>query len=300
METKTQFTKAYGVEKGYLQDKIVYLKPIPRGNKMISDPKHSGYFMWEGASKQFCLMTNKYGMLINPFKSEDEELFFSEILDIDLNIYKKEDNFWHDFYVKITKDFNLMSTGIPFNLSDPMDNLRVRILKQQREVADTWEERFNHIEYKFALVEDDHEELVQNKEMDTMEAIFTYWGEIKSSVKKMRDFLSIYWMTKRTTKEVPLDATKEFLTTEIKKLIDSDKEGVYNVITDSNLQLKLFIAKGIRAGAIVKEGVGTYYTTGNVDNKYSLEEFIGHVKFLKESTDPIYLKIEAQINSQKV
>jgi len=292
-------TVEYGISKGYLQKKKLYLKPIPRGNKMISDPKHSGYFMWEGASKHFCLLANKYGMLINPFSSEDEERFFSEILDIDLNIYKKDTNFWHDFYVKITKDHNLMANGIPYDLSDPMDNIRIRILKQQKEVAPSWEERFSHIEYRFAFVEEDYEEIVHNKEMDMMETIWTYWGEVKSSVKKMRDFLAIYWMTKRTLKDVPADATKEFLTSEIKKLIDSDKEGVYAVINDPDLQVKNFIAKGIRVGAIMKEGVGTYYTVGNEDSKYNLAEFIAHIKFLKDSTDPIYLKMEAQINTQK-
>lgn len=299
METKTIATRESGLKDGYLQNKIVNLKPIPRGNKMITDPAHSGYFMWEGASKQFCLVTNKYGMLLNPFKNEDEERFFSQILDIDLNIYKKQNNFWHTFYVKISKDHKLMSSGVSFDLSDPMDNVRVRILKQQKEVAPSWEERFDRIEYKFALVDEGHEEIVQNMELDMMEEIFTYWGEIKSSVKKMRDFLSVYWMTKKTTKEVPADATKEFLTSEIKKIIDGDKSGIHSIIKNEDLQTKLFISRGVRAGAIIKEGVGTYYTTGNEDQKYALTEFIEHIKFLKDSTDPIYLKIEAQINSQK-
>ena len=299
METKTIATREYGIEKGYLQNKIVRLKPIPRGNRMITDPSHSGYFMWEGASKQFCLMTNSYGVLINPFSSEAEEKFFSEILDLDLNTYKKKDNFWHTFYVKITKDHTLMSQGISFDLSEPMDNIRYRVLKQQKEVAPSWDDRFNRIEYKFALVDEDYEEVVQNQELDMMEEIFTYWGEIKSSVKKLRDFLTIYWMTKKTTKEVPLDSTKEFLTSEVKKIIDSDKTTMYEIIKDKNLPIKLFIARGMRAGAIVKEGIGTYYTVGSEEQKYSLSEFIDHVKFLKDSTDPIYLKIEAQINSQK-
>jgi hypothetical protein len=96
-----------------------------------------------------------------------------------------------------------------------------------------------------------------------------------------------------------LDSTKEFLTSEVKKIIDSDKTTMYEIIKDKNLPIKLFIARGIRAGAIVKEGIGTYYTVGSEEQKYSLSEFIDHIKFLKDSTDPIYLKIEAQINSQK-
>ncbi len=294
-----EFTREYGIKKGYLQEKKVILKPIPRGGKMITDPQHKGYFMWEGASKQYCLIrSSNRNELISPFKDEEEMKYFSGMVDQDLNIYKRNDNFWHSFYVKVTKDHSLMSSGIEFDLSDPMDNIRVRVLKQQGEVAKNWEERYNRTTYKFAFVEEDHQEEAQTQKMDMEETIWTFWGSIKNSPKKMKDFLGAYLMEKKILKNVPADATKEFLATEIGKLLDNEKPFLYSLIKDPDLELKYWIFRATQVGAIVRKGIATYEVSGE-DSSYSYNELLDHVKFLKENTDPIYQKIEAQINSKK-
>ena len=294
-----EFTREFGVEKGYLENRRVVLKPIPRGGTMISDPSHTGYFMWEGASKQFCLAADRNtNELKSPFKNEEEMKYFSGILDQDLNVYKKKDNFWHNFYVKVTKDHKLMNQGITYDLSNPMDNLRYRILKQQTEVANSWEERFSRTTYKFAFVNEDHEEEVNTQKMDRQADIWIFWGSIKSSLKKMREFLGTYFMEKKILKNVPPDATKEFLTAEISKIIEKDPDTVHKIITDTDRDLKYWVFKAIQIGAIIRKGIATYEISGEgTDHSYS--ELLNHIKFLKENTDPIYQKIEAQINSKK-
>ena len=293
-------TREEGISSGYLENRKVILKPIPRGGKMITDPDHKGFFMWEGASKQYCLTVNKdNNQLVSPFKNEEEQRFFSELLEIDLNVHKKTNNFWHTFYVKVTKDHNLMTQGIIFDLSDPMDNLRVRILKQQgKEIALDWEKRFERMTYKFALVNEDYEDISSQEKMGVLEEVFTFWGSIKASPKKMREFLGIYWMTKKAMKTVPNDVTKEFLTKEISKIIESDRDAVHRIINEVDVDYKYLIFKGIQVGSISRTGVNTYSLVGD-ETTYTLPGFIEHLKFLKESTDPIYQKLEAQINSKK-
>jgi len=293
-------TREEGLAKGYLENKKVILKPVPRGGKMITDPNHKGYFMWEGASKQYCLTVSKENnQLISPFKDEEEQRFFSELLDIDLNVHKKEDNFWHSFYVKVSKDARLMNDGIVFDLSDPMDNLRVRVLKQQeKEIAHSWDQRFERMTYKFVLLDEDFEDESSAKEMNILEEVFTFWGSIKNSPKKMKEFLGVYWMAKKSTKNVPQDATKDFLTREISKAIEEDKTTVFKVINDSDIDLKYLIFRGIQLGAINRTGVNTYSLVGD-DTTYSLPGFIDYLRFLKNNTDPMYQKLEAQINSKK-
>jgi len=298
VESKIYSSKE-AIEKGFLEDRKVYLKPVPRrGNKMITDPSHVGYFMWEGARKSFCLPSDKYGILVNPFKSEEEQVFLSKLLDIDLNPRKKQDNFWYTFYVSITKTPQFMVKGEEYNLADPMDNLRYRVLMKNSEIAPSWEERFERPYYKFAIVEEDYEEKSDNEEMEVMETIYTFWGSIKASPKKMREFLGVYLMHKRESKEIGKDVSKEFLTAAIQKAIKEDRETVYNLIKDENASIKYFIYKGIQVGAIYKKGVSTYYLIGE-EKEYTLKELVEHIKFLKETTDPIYLKLEAQINEKK-
>ncbi len=293
-----EFTREYGIKQGYLSNRKVILKPIPRGGTMITDPQHKGYFMWEGASKQYCLMKNHNNELVSPFKNEEELRYFSGMVDQDLNIYKKDDNFWHNFYVKVTKDHRLMNDGIEFDLSNPMDNLRHRVLLLQNEIAASWDQRYSRTIYKFAFVEEDYEEEVQHQKMDMEETIWVFWGSIKSSPKKMREFLGACLMEKKLLKNVPHDATKEFLTAEISKFIDSDKPFLYKLIKDPELDLKYWIFRAIQVGAIIRKGIATYEVTGE-NQEYSYNELLEHIKFLKENTDPIYQKIEAQINSRK-
>jgi hypothetical protein len=283
------------LEKGYLQQGKIKLMPVIKGGKMINDPAHVGFFMFDGASVQLCLPTDARGVLVNPFKSEEEKKFFEEALDVDLNLHKKKDNFWHNFYVKIIKDAAFMEFGIEFNLIDPLDNLRVRVLKLQPIVADDISKKDDRPEYKFAMVPEDYKDRAVLDEMDSQQKIWTYWGSIKDSSKKMVDFLTLYLMTKKTGKEVPADATVEFLASEISKIINEDKKGFLEVITDPDSSIKLFIGKALRIGAIQKSGVNSYMFPG-AEVRYTLKELVEELTEMKKMTDDTYLKIKAQID----
>jgi hypothetical protein len=292
------YSREEAIKKGYLQNKKVYLKPVIRkGDRMITDPAHMGYFMWEGARKAFVLPTNKYNELVNPFKNEEETNYLSKLIDVDLNPRKTSNNYWYDFEVPITKTAVFMKEGIEYNLADPMDNLRVRVLKLQEEVAPSWDQRFEKPTYKFALVEDDYEEKEANDEMKMFEDIYTFWGEIKSSLEKQREFLGAYYMHKKVNKHVGTDANKEFLTKEIQKVIKEDKDTVYTLIKDEDAPFRYFIYRAVLKGLILKKGVSTYYIVGTDEQEFTLKTLIEHLKFLKEHTDPVYLKLKAQLNS---
>lgn len=283
------------LEKGYLQKGKVKLVPVVRGGRMINEPTHVGFFMFDGASVQLCLPTDPRGVLVNPFNSEEEKKFFEEQLDVDLNLHKKKDNFWHNFYVKIVKDASFMEFGVDFDLEDPMDNLRVRVLKAQNIVAPDIRKKDERPEYKFALVPEDYEDRAVLDEMDSQQKIWTYWGSIKDSSRKMIDFLTLYLMTKKTGKEVPSDASVEFLANEISKIIKDDKKGVIDVIADSDSTIKLFIGKALRVGAIQKSGVNSYMFPG-AEVRYTLKELVEELSEMKKVTDDTYLKIKAQID----
>lgn len=287
-------TKEEAFKKGYLEKGKLILKPIERGGKMITDKSHVGYFMFDGASVLWSLPVDSKGILTSPFKSEEERKFFEEQLDVDLNVHKKTDNFWNNFYVRVTKDASFMLHGVSYDLSDPMDNLRARILKMQNIVAVGWENRYSKPEYRFVLVPEDFEDAVVEEEMDKAQVVWTYWGSIKNNPNKIKDFLYIYLISKKSTKELPRSPSKEFLVKEASKIIKEDKQGVYDVITDDNTSIKLFITKAISVGAIHKVGVNKYNISGE-DVNYTLQELINYMKKAEETTDDVFLKIKAQI-----
>jgi len=297
--TKNTFmTKEEAIKKGYLEDKIVYLKPLPRPGKMVRDKNHVGYFMWDGAVKHFCLPIDvNTGVLKNPFSSDEERKFFEEAMNADLNVFSSNSKFWKDFKVSIVKDAGFMENGVKFDLSVPIDNLKYKVLKlwAGEEVALSEEDAEANPFVRFILVEEGYKSKKQVSEADALVEIYTFYGSIKDSQRKCADFLSAYLLNKHSARMVPEDATLEWLNAQIKDAIDNDRAGVLDTIRDTNYDMKLFIARAVRIGAIQKYGVNSYSIPG-MGVKYTLAEFVPYMKQLEDTTDDIYLKIKAQVD----
>jgi len=286
-------TREEAIKKGFLKNKVVYLKPVPRKGKMINDPAHSAYFMHDVAFVYFVLPSERdRPVLKNPFDSTEEKEYFEKELDVDLNPYKRQENFWNSFRVKFQKTPMSMHNGLKLDLSDPIDSLRWRVLRLCPEVSPDWEMRERKPSYRFALVDSDYEDIKAGSELDLIEEMFTFYGEIKNSPVKMRSFLEVYFMTNKKLQEVPDEADKAFLQREIKVAME-DKDGFLKTSRDENYDLKLLILKAIKRGAIEKKGVNRYDIIGDTSN-WTLVELVNYLKKLKETTDDVYLKLEAQ------
>jgi len=291
-------SKEEAFKKGYLENKKVYLKPVIRGGKMITAPEHVAYFQYEGAANWFQLPKTELGVLANPFGSDEERKFFEEELDLDLNVNKKKDNFWHTFFVKVIKDYNLMHEGYIFNLADPLDNIRYKVTKLQAMVAPSWDQRLNRGEYRFALVEEGYAEEKENTQTNKTIEAYTYLGSIQNSVREMKDFLGVYYLEKKEMKFVPEDADKDWLRKEIKKIIETELDLSLKIIDDPNSKIKNFILKAMRSGAITKEARNKYNIPGE-GVSYTYEELVDYLTKAEEIKADVYLKIEAQNKMHK-
>ena len=283
------------IRKGFLIKKKVFLKPVARQGKMVNDPAHSAFFMYDGAFIGFVLPSERNRpVLANPFTSTEEKEYFEKELDVDLNPYKKQDNFWKTFKVKFQKSPASMHNGVELDLADPIDNLRWKVLKLCPDVAPSWEERETRPSYRFALVDEDYEGTKAGSELDLIEEMFTFYGTMKKSPVQMRNFLEIYFMETKKAKEVPEEADALFMQKEIKVVMETDKEGFLKVARDEDYPLKLLILKAIKRGAIEKKGINRYDIVGDTAN-WTLVELVNYLKNLKETTDDVYLKLEAQV-----
>jgi hypothetical protein len=260
------------------------------------NPKgHDGEFMYSGTETHFVLPYDiKKGRLASILTSEEQE-FFESKLNEDLNIHKKIDNFWSTFTVKIRKDDKLMRDGYEMDLSDPIDNLRWRLLKIDSHVAPSWAERFDRGDYTFALVEEN--EMIESRARvaDKKKDAYMFLGKIEGSTKKMIDFLRVYGKKPSAT------ATVDFLKGEIDKLIEDSKtiDNVIAIIKDNDYEMKLFIEDAIEAGAIVRTNRKYYLQGGDVinENDPTLNGTVEQLKIYKRDTDDIYLRIDNQIKN---
>ena len=250
-------------ESKFLQDKVVYLKPIPRSTAIVgNDPKHIAYFKMENASDRYCLKMDSTsgsgGRIVSPFESDEEMKYFSEIMGEDLNPFKKNNQFWTGYNVTITKTPELMRIGKRFDLNNPQDMLAYKVLKTwKKEICSNWEERFNG-NFKYCFVDEDYEEKKAADEFDIKFKIGEIYGELKSKPHNMRDFINIYYQLKAKNKVVPEDQDLPFMIKELKSIVDSDTPGFLTLYQDPYYKDMVFINKAIDKGAIERKGVGIY------------------------------------------
>jgi hypothetical protein len=289
------------MENKFLQNKVVYLKPVPRSGGMVTDQKHIAYFKMEGAYDSYTLkMDEVTKRIINPFKSNEEMEFFSKAFGEDLNPLKPNNPFWQRYEIKIVKTPELMTIGKKFDLSDINDALAYRVLLTWTgEIAPSWDDRLKSATVRYAFMEEDYEEKQAAEELDETFKIGTYYGELKVSDKKMKEFLDVYYMNSPKQIMVPEDYSTSLLVNELNKIIKTDKKGFIRTFEDKDFATKALICKAVDKGVIKKIGVGTYVIDG-VSSEYSINELIAQLKDWEETkSDPIYAKIIAVVKSKK-
>lgn len=276
---------------GILFDRKVRLVPVPRQGAMIEDPKHVGFFRYDGTKVSFVLPKSASRRTLYPLLNSEEQEFFEEVLDLDLNIHKKEDNFWATFSVPIEKTDLLMSTGIVFDLSEPMDNLKWRLLKIQNEIAPSWEQRYDKGSYMFAFVDMDHEEAQKVTRGVKKETAYKHLSKISNSAVKMYDFLSIYALQNPKAKMPAPDASRDALYAQCDELITNDLNGFLAVVDDPERDIKLLIHRAIGCGAIDhKINSKDYYTPEGKFLGNNLDQVVKNLRTSEYQEDMIKIK----------
>jgi hypothetical protein len=285
--------------KNILFDKTVRLMPVPRDGVMISDPKHVGFFMYEDTKVRFVLPKSRSKRTLFPILTPTEQEFFEDVLGMDLSIFAKVDNFWKTFEVVIEKNETFMKFGIMFNLADPMDNLKWRLLKIQPQVAPSWEEKYDSGEYRFALVESDHEEAAKVSRATMNEKAYKFLSKISNSPVKLYDFLSIYQLQNPKNKRPAIDADRDALFADAENLITENVKAFMNVAEDPEYDTKLLIHRGIGCGAIEKKiNSKDYFTPEGKFLGNNIEQVIKNLRTPEYQEDYIKIKAVVSANSE--
>lgn len=292
-------TKSEAVKKGFLQEKTIVLKPSPRGVHMgIKDPNHKAYFQIDQGSTFFCLPRNRRGDLVDVFVSDEEREFFEKELGTDLNS-SKEGNFFETFDVKVTKDSKLMKFGESFDLMDPMDNIRYRVLKESPVVAPNWEKRKTRKEYRWALVDGSKIEDEAEVEFDTQKEFWMMLGR-HNDTPKLRSLLRIYFNSIRSEKKITLDMTKKMLMNEINFIFNDpvSRKKLLSVTQDPLFELKEMVIQAAECKAIVKNGADEYSFAGETQS-HTFNEIAEELNKAKLNDIDIYFIVKDQIEKAK-
>lgn len=281
--------------------KKVMVKPIRRPGGWLKD-SHDGAFMYTGTAVTLQVPSDATtGELVDPLEDltdaqkEDLAKRLSMSAD-DFNIYRAEKNFWKGyvtpnkewkkpFEVKLSKEVKYLDLG------KPMDFLAYKVLLANRNlVAPSPEKQFDNGTYRFVLIDEAEETTKRGESVNKKKEAYRKLDELEQSEKKMRDFFKVYGL------RVPKDATKDWMITELDKLIENSIDKFLEISTDVNYDEKILIADAIEARALVLKGRDLYATFEGTEIG-NLEQTISYLKNPKNSK--LRMTIEAQIKNSK-
>lgn len=288
MNTETAF------KKGYLEEKTIILKPVPRGGKMVGldKPTHINFFMANGARESFVIPLNKRGDRIDIFSSSEEREFFEKEIQRTLNV-NDDNGYLATFKVTVEKDEYLMDMGLEFDLSKPMDNIRYRVLKIQPTIAPSWEERYDDL-YKWALVDKRKELAKEDEEFNALQKALIGVGSVESSESKLRKFLKIYYIETKSSKKIGNDYNLQTLRDDVRKIAKENPERFLSVFENPLLETQMFTIDALEASAINKDGNNEYSFAGE-DKTYQFRELVIRVDEEIKSQSDLFFKIKQQI-----
>ena len=270
----------------------VIIKPIMRvRNPLVADPQHEAFFLFGNATVKYTLPIDRYGNLINPFKSEAEQKWLEQELDMDLNYHKAKDNAWHKMKVALGKDPKAL------DLLNPKQYLEYIILRANSLfIAPSAEEAKDKMTYRYMITSVDEE--IKTKSSDTDNKIEAYiaLGELRNSKDDMINFLKVYG------KKVSTASKPEFLQGQIKDIIENDTETFLTLIKDKDsYDIKLIIAEGVECGAIIKRGREYTLPGGDVlSNTGETATIKNAVEYLKaKKNQDILTMIKTRIKTAK-
>jgi hypothetical protein len=282
----------------YLPNKKVYVKAIVRESSMVKDPKHIAWGGMEGTVSKYVIGRNENGGMNNPFKSDEEQEFFEMALnEKNLSVFG-ENPYWDTTHFKVIKDAQLINAGIPFDMSNPKDSILIKILLTNEKIAVLgWENRDNLPTYKYAVIEEGHEEAEAAKKANKEAKKGIFLGRLSDSTEQLKNFLNIYYS--KTGKEIQVsDAmSKEALIAEVYKVMTNDEKTFIELAEDKLYDVKVFIAKCIDRRVINKTGTYSYMITG-IDRTFTYLQLVDEVEKLMLNKDPLYVKMLAMVDKK--
>lgn len=285
------------------KEEKVIISPIKRAiNPNVQDPEHENYFLFGTGSRDYVLPMDRQGNLINPFSSDEEKQWLEKTLDVDLNFYKKTDNFWHRFKVSLGKSQRTL------DLTNPQDYLDYLVLNSNKHLfAPVGTKTTDYLQsQRYALIKTEDVVAENAKRVNLKNEAYKAFGKMEDNKEEMVNFLKIYGQVTvnqdRKKTKVTLNTKRELLVELIDEIIEKDINGFLNIIRNKdNYEITLLISNALEVGAITKEQRKYFLPGGDPMCAEGLTPTIDNaVLFLKNpKNQEIKLMLDARVKAAK-
>ena len=232
-----------------LRNERIIVKHVPKESGIVRDPKHILYGgMAENAVRWLTVPKLTSGMYVNVL-TNSEKSYLEEVMGLEYNalsIYNKTDNFWDNFYVRLTKQDNI------FNLENPDDYIKYKVLLANKDlIAPSLQELEDHPKatYQFVIIRENEESKASKKKLNATMQAYMEFGKIQDNADILRTIIET--IEGRPTSK---NSKIEFLQEKIGKLIQADSRLFVRVATDPLLETKVLIKKAVENGLISNRG----------------------------------------------
>lgn len=238
-----------------LKNEKIIVRFLAKARGMITDPRHILYGGMAPRSKVRVTvpMLRSGGYTDVLTKAEKEYLEYALGLEPNaLSVHRRTDNFWDDANLNGIGRVELIKGDNKFDLSDPLDYIRVKILKANTSlIAPSMQELSDRPKatYKFVIISEKETSADANMKVTNKAQAYMEFGRIRDDKDKMR--VIIETLDGRPTAS---NNTVEFLQAKIGELLEANVKTFLQVVKDPYLDNKVLIRRAIDAGIISNRG----------------------------------------------
>ena len=242
-----------------LRNEKVIVRYLPRESSMVSNPKHIFYGgMAENAVRVFTVpILESTGAYVNVLTNQ-EKAFLEVMMGLEpnaLSIYQRENNFWANYTVRLTKSDNYL------DLSNPEDYIKYKVLVANKDfiaasLMDLQEKP--RATYQFVIVSETDETKEANKQLSASMEAYMLLGKHQDN-KDLLKFVA----EALDGKPISAKADLSFITGVLQKNIQANPRTFISLIKDPYLTTKVLIQQSIEAGLIRKRGDYLYLAADN-------------------------------------
>ena len=242
-----------------LRNERVIVRHVNKQSGLITNPRHVLYGgMADTAVRYFTVpILERSGTLKNVL-TDNEKAYLEEAMGLEYNglsIYNKENNFWENYQVRLTKSDNFL------DLSIPDDYIKYKVLLANSDYIapniETLQDK-PKATYQFVIIEEGAEDKVANDSISITQKCWKEFGKYEDDVDVLRMVVETV-----TGRMLSSSAKPESIKTKAGELIASDSKMFLKTITDPLLRTKILIKKGVESGVISKRGDYYYLTESN-------------------------------------
>ena len=259
VERQTQVPKYDKTLISCLRNERIIVRHVPKEGGLVTNPKHILYGgMAENAVRYFTVPILESSGAYKNVLTDDEKAFLEEVMGLEYNalsVYKKENNYWSNYQVRLTKQDNFL------DLSVPDDYIKYKVLKANSNfIADSLETLQDKPKatYQFVMIREGEEESNESEKLSATMRCYMEYGKIKDDRDTLKCIIELI-----DGRPIAANSKIELLQGKINNLIQADSKLFLKIITDPLLSTKVLINKAIEAGIISKRGDQYYLISSN-------------------------------------